>query len=227
MLQKFHSNACVKSAGGIQIKTEQDVIGKSTIKEEEDVISKRSVQNGKLQIQTNEWQQEKKTLVQKIVSLKTENQKILLELRNEQSNHALVVSQNEELEKQVNGLLSKIATLTKRLSNVFADHADKNMQHENTIRDLSGENQLLLARIKQIQAGIDQRNQFNDEPKPTAISDDVFEVEKILGKEKRRGIWYYFIRWKGYGSDHDSWEKEKNLQCPEILKAFKKSVKKN
>lgn len=46
-------------------------------------------------------------------------------------------------------------------------------------------------------------------------------VEKLLGHEMRAGKRYYQVRWEGFVSDEDTWEPEHNLNCIEILSAYK------
>jgi hypothetical protein len=40
---------------------------------------------------------------------------------------------------------------------------------------------------------------------------EIFEVEKIVAERKRKGKLEYKIRWKGCGSDKDTWEPAENL----------------
>lgn len=51
-------------------------------------------------------------------------------------------------------------------------------------------------------------------------SNGVYYVEKILDDIKKGKIHYFLIRWKGYGPEHDTWEKKSNLMCPDILKKY-------
>ena len=51
---------------------------------------------------------------------------------------------------------------------------------------------------------------------PELLSDEpVYNVERILDhevrKEGRRSVTYYLVKWEGYGSEHNSWEPEKNF----------------
>uniref|UniRef100_A0A0A9YW54 Chromobox 3 n=1 Tax=Lygus hesperus TaxID=30085 RepID=A0A0A9YW54_LYGHE len=48
-----------------------------------------------------------------------------------------------------------------------------------------------------------------------------FEVESIIDSRKRKGRTEFKIRWKGYTASSDTWEPERNLNCPEILDAWK------
>nr|XP_006004918.1 PREDICTED: chromodomain Y-like protein 2 [Latimeria chalumnae] len=53
-------------------------------------------------------------------------------------------------------------------------------------------------------------------------SGDLYEVEKIVDKRKnKKGKWEYLIRWKGYGSNEDTWEPENHLlHCEEFIDEF-------
>ena len=42
-------------------------------------------------------------------------------------------------------------------------------------------------------------------------NDDVYRVEKILRKRKRKGIVEYFVKWKGYPDKFNSWIAESNM----------------
>lgn len=49
------------------------------------------------------------------------------------------------------------------------------------------------------------------------LDDDEFEVDRILNVAAIDGEVKYQIRWKGYGSDEDSWEPEWNLETARII----------
>ena len=38
-----------------------------------------------------------------------------------------------------------------------------------------------------------------------------WEVERILNKQKTRGVVKYLMQWKGFTVKYDTWEKEKDL----------------
>jgi hypothetical protein len=70
--------------------------------------------------------------------------------------------------------------------------------------------------------------------KPTenpATKEDVeaeeFEVDKVIAVRTRNGKKQYRIRWTGYESKDDTWEPEKNLNCPEKIQEFADSSKRS
>jgi hypothetical protein len=48
-----------------------------------------------------------------------------------------------------------------------------------------------------------------------------YKVEAILEVKKVRGKPQYLIKWEGYEEDENSWEPEDNLDCEDLLEAFK------
>lgn len=51
------------------------------------------------------------------------------------------------------------------------------------------------------------------------------EVEKILHKRTRFGKNHYYLKWKGFSDDHNTWEPAKNLDCDRLIKEYEKRVK--
>lgn len=49
-----------------------------------------------------------------------------------------------------------------------------------------------------------------------------FEVEKLLDHKTEKGNRYFFVRWKDYGPNSNSWVRENHLNCAEILKKYKR-----
>merc|ERR1711920_395866 len=55
--------------------------------------------------------------------------------------------------------------------------------------------------------------------------EEEFEVDMIINDRIEKGEEQYLIRWKNYGPNDDTWEPESNLDCPEIIAAYKEQKK--
>ncbi|XP_029663832.1 chromobox protein homolog 3-like [Formica exsecta] len=51
-------------------------------------------------------------------------------------------------------------------------------------------------------------------------ADIEYEVEKLLEVRASKGNRQFLVRWKGYGESADTWENEKDLNCPQLIEKF-------
>ena len=50
-------------------------------------------------------------------------------------------------------------------------------------------------------------------------------MEKILNKKKVRGVVKYLVQWKEFTAEHDTWEREENLEnVKEVVAEFEERV---
>jgi len=66
------------------------------------------------------------------------------------------------------------------------------------------------------------KGQKREEGKPVEVEGvEEWEVKKILNKKKIRGVEKYLIRWKGFTTEGDTWERRENLKnAEELIKEF-------
>lgn len=48
-----------------------------------------------------------------------------------------------------------------------------------------------------------------------------YEVEKIVGHKVEHGQASYWVKWKGYGEDANTWEAASTVHCPELIEQYK------
>ncbi|KAF8748695.1 hypothetical protein RHS01_10654 [Rhizoctonia solani] len=81
----------------------------------------------------------------------------------------------------------------------------------------------LLSKVKR-----DKKRTFENRPLPVTVNgEEEYEVEGITNAEECNGKWFFRVKWKGYGSEENTWEPRENLKNAEkILEKYKKDMRK-
>ena len=58
---------------------------------------------------------------------------------------------------------------------------------------------------------------------PSEEDEEEYVVEKILKhRTTKKGETEYFLKWKGFPPEENTWEPAKNLNCPELIEVYEK-----
>lgn len=162
--------------------------------------------------QLNKLKEEKNQMIQSILTLKDENQKMHYELRNmERENEKVRLN----FESQIVDLKQQMSEWTEKCKRLEADKTE----NERNIARLNRENNVTNAKVKQLERYSEGRPIIESQ----SSDDETFEVEAILDHRMVRRQRSFFIKWKHFSVEHNSWVHEKNLSCPELLNAYLES----
>lgn len=87
----------------------------------------------------------------------------------------------------------------------------------------STEKELLIAKkkIKELEGEICMASTKSKTQRKQNDERNIFEVERLVGHKNVNKVRHFRVRWKGFSSKDDTWEKEDNLNCSHILQIYK------
>lgn len=210
----------------IKIKQEKDIERSLSIKvEASDTLGNgrnQEADDSKSKIEA--LMHEKNGLIASIVSLKSENQQMCFQLSEKNAVLVAIKMQYDQKICQLNDEILELKIAAAEVANLKKDFAERKNSEKKIIADLIAEKNILTARMKQLQSGaflncsLNVSKQSDDEGEYEV---DMLVADMLVGKTR-----YYQVRWKGYGPEDDTLEKEENLFCPSILEEYLKSQSK-
>lgn len=162
--------------------------------------------------QLDKLKEEKNQMIQNILTLKDENQKMHYELRNMERENEKIRS---NFESRIDDLGQQVTKWTEKCKTLEAEKSE----NEKNISRLNRENSITSAKIKQLERYSEGRPAIASE----SSDEESFEVEAILGHRTRRRKREFFIKWKHFSAEQNSWVSETNLNCRKILNTYLES----
>lgn len=224
--QKHKSNALARV---IKIKKEADIERQLGIKVERQksgdcIPDKISVAPDEIE----SLKSEKVNFITEIVSLKSVNQQISFQLNEQKKELATIKMEYSQNVRKFNQEIAKISSDLKisesEKTKLNKKYLEEKAIDKTLIDKLVSEKNQLTARVKQLQScSVSNETHKNEQKQVENVgANDVYEVNRLIADEKVGKTRYYLVRWKGFGREDDTWETEKSLSCPKILKEYKK-----
>lgn len=121
---------------------------------------------------------------------------------------------------KIGSLICVIKSKDEELNKIIEELAVKKETYNKNIDKVMKEKLELMAQIKQLKRISYSIEHIERKSQGDKQDENVFEVEKLLNDKIVGKQRHYLVRWVGYAEEHDSWEAGKNLQCPDLVRAY-------
>lgn len=173
---------------------------------------------------------EKETMELQLKAVRASNEKKIRHLNDKLTEkNDMIRKASDEKEKTAANLAQTKAELS-QCQRKLKEQIETTAEKTKTISLLSGQNRSLLARLKQYDTNLAQRQQsgvkclVSSKSITTKAAEGEYEVQQILSHKIKGGKRFFLIRWRGYSPEGDTWESESNLtNCPKILSSYLKT----
>lgn len=222
------------------VKQEREAIVKTENEIDENLFVTEAVPCLSVGSQIDQLKSDKTKIIQELVGIKDENQKLHFEIQQKIDELQKLNTQrliDDRSAKQKIQLLERELNEWKQKYAIEVENQNKN---DAMISKLNRENFVMMAKLQQLQQSMNDTaasHNFNGKNKPIDNkikqqteeeeneSDSEFEVESLRDHKMVKGKRLFLVRWKNFSSKYDTWESEKNLHCPKILEQYLKSKK--
>lgn len=211
----------------LTVKKEPDLTSVKIEKVIDDVLFvTNDVQMLSLGSQVDQLKQEKANIIQELVDIKSENQKLNFELQTKCDEIQKVIEQRIAETTKLNNTIQSLQNDLIEWKQKCSNGIEMQVQHEKAIRNLNRENHELSAQLVQLRRSTHNSTphksieQNNKSDHLSDNDDDVFEVEAILSHKVYRKKRSFYVRWKNYSPNHDSWVNENNINCDALLDEY-------
>lgn len=226
--QPFASNAVVKPINKkLTVKKERDVTSvKSENELNDDPFVSNEVQVLSLGSQIDQLKKEKENVIQELINIKSENQKLNFEVQRKGDELGTLIEQHGTDTMKLNKIIQSLKSEVSEWNHKHSTQCKTNIEQEKTISSLKHDKSELSAQLVQLRHGTSFSKQIEDQ-EDEEDEDEVYEVEKLISHKDYK-LRKYLVRWKNFSAEHDSWVEESNLECKKLLNEYlkKKNLKK-
>lgn len=151
---------------------------------------------------------------------------LLVELQTSREAYNKIYSQNQKDKENAEIKQHELQKVIGELKSFNSQLNRQNLQLNADLNVLKTESQKFKSQCSQLgKENIKLKADLKKLEKSTARTasvetDKEFDVEQLLDHKIKNGEQYFLVKWKGYASKYNSWEKRSSLSCPRLLSNY-------